>query len=138
MEKNSKMRVYQLDRPGSVDGLVLTERSVPSPAVGEVLVRVRASSLNFRDLMIINGQYPMPVPPGRVPLSDGAGEVVAVGAGVTRFKVGIRGGHPTVRFSRLRRADPPFPFTDPAGGLCLGDRLVDHNLLIRPIDVWEF
>src|ERR1700674_2537234 len=90
MEKNSKMRVYQLDGPGSVDGLVLTERSVPSPAVGEVLVRVRASSLNFRDLMIINGQYPMPVPPGRVPLSDGAGEVVAVGAGVTRFKVGDR------------------------------------------------
>src|SRR6202048_3585840 len=90
MEKNSKMRVYQLDRPGSVDGLVLTERSVPSPAVGEVLVRVRASSLNFRDLMIINGQYPMPVPPGRVPLSDGAGEVVAVGVGVTRFKVGDR------------------------------------------------
>src|ERR1700736_3695632 len=90
MEKNSKMRVYQLDRPGSVDGLVLTERSVPSPAVGEVLVRVRASSLNVRDLMIINGQFPMPVPPGRVPLSDGAGEVVAVGAGVTRFKVGDR------------------------------------------------
>src|SRR6202163_3854539 len=83
-----KMRVYQLDRPGSLDGLVLAERNVPSPAAGEVLVRVRASSLNVRDLMIINGQYPMPVPPGRVPVSDGAGEVVAVGAGVTRFKVG--------------------------------------------------
>src|SRR6202162_3881421 len=90
MEKNSKMRVYQLDRPGSVDGLVLTERGGPSPAVGEVLVHLRASSLNFRDLMIINGEYPMPIPPGRVPLSDGAGEVVAVGAGVTRFKVGDR------------------------------------------------
>src|SRR6202045_5332875 len=90
MEKNSKMRVYQLDRPGSVDGLVLTERSVPSPAVGEVLVRVLASSLNVRDLMIINGEFPMPAPPGRVPLSDGAGEVVAVGAGGTRFKVGDR------------------------------------------------
>jgi len=85
-----KMRVYQLDRPGSLDGLVLAERNVPSPAVGEVLVRVRASSLNVRDLMIINGEFPMPVPPGRVPLSDGAGEVVAVGAGVTRFKVGDR------------------------------------------------
>src|SRR6202140_3568204 len=90
MEKNSKMRVYQLDRPGSLDGLVVAERSVPSPAVGEVLVRVRASSLNVRDLMIINGEFPMPVPPGRVPLSDGAGEVVAVGADVTRFKVGDR------------------------------------------------
>ena len=85
-----KMRVYQLDRPGSLDGLVVAERDIPSPAVGEVLVRVRASSLNVRDLMIINGEFPMPVPPGRVPLSDGAGEVVAVGAGVTRFKVGDR------------------------------------------------
>src|ERR1700736_5107541 len=85
-----RMRVHQLDRPGSLDGLVLVERDVPSPAAGEVLIRVRASSLNFRDLMIINGQYPMPVPPGRVPLSDGAGEVVAVGVGVTRFKVGDR------------------------------------------------
>src|ERR1700680_3335912 len=87
---NSKMCAYQLDRPGSLDGLVLAERDIPSPAAGEVLVRVRASSLNVRDLMIINGEFPMPVPPGRVPLSDGAGEVVAVGAGVTRFKVGDR------------------------------------------------
>src|SRR6202166_3285691 len=86
----SKMRVYQLDRPGSLDGLVLAERDIPSPAAGEVLVRVRASSINVRDLMIINGQYPMPVSSGRVPFSDGAGEVVAVGAGVTRFKVGDR------------------------------------------------
>src|ERR1700719_4475998 len=85
-----EMRVYQLDRPGSLDGLVLAERDIPSPAVGEVLVRVRASSLNVRDLMIINGEYPMPVPPGRVPLSDGAGEGVVVGAGGTRFKVGDR------------------------------------------------
>src|SRR3984893_6061633 len=86
----SKMRAYQLDRIGSLDGLVLTERDIPSPGVGEVLVRVRASSLNFRDVMILNCQYPMPVPPGRVPLSDGAGDVVAVGAGVTRFKTGDR------------------------------------------------
>src|SRR6202163_2837230 len=85
-----KMRVYQLDRPGSLDGLVLAERNVPSPGVGEVLVHVRASSLNVRDLMIINGEYPVPVPPGRVPLSDGAGEVVAIGVGVKRFKVGDR------------------------------------------------
>jgi NADPH:quinone reductase-like Zn-dependent oxidoreductase len=86
--KGSKMRAYQLDRLGSLDGLVLAERDIPSPSVGEVLIRVRASSLNFRDVMILNGVYPMPVPPGRVPLSDGAGEVIAVGTGVTRFKVG--------------------------------------------------
>src|SRR6202795_5232135 len=86
----SKYRAYQLDKLGSLDGLVLAERDMPSPGAGEVLVRVRASSLNFRDMMILNGAYPTPVPPGRVPLSDGAGEVVAVGAGVKRFKVGDR------------------------------------------------
>src|ERR1700719_3000109 len=86
----SKMRAYQLDKLGSLDGLVLAERDMPSPGVGEVLVRVRASSLNFRDMMILNGVYPAPVPPGRVPLSDGAGEVVEVGASVRRFKGGDR------------------------------------------------
>src|SRR6202165_5756547 len=86
----SKMRVYQLDRPGSLDGLVLAERNVPSPAAGEVLIRVRRCLFRSRDLIIINGQYPMPVSSSRVPLSDGAGEVVAVGVGVTRFKVGDR------------------------------------------------
>jgi NADPH:quinone reductase-like Zn-dependent oxidoreductase len=85
-----KMRAYQLDRLGSLDGLVLVERDIPSPGAGEVLVQVRASSLNFRDMMILNGGYPMPIPPGRVPLSDGAGEVIAVGADVTRFKTGDR------------------------------------------------
>ena len=87
---SSKMRTYQLDRLGSLDGLVLTERDIPSPRAGEVLVRVRASSLNFRDIMILNGTYPMSIPPGRVPLSDGAGEVVEIGASVKRFKVGDR------------------------------------------------
>jgi NADPH:quinone reductase-like Zn-dependent oxidoreductase len=87
---SSKMCTYELDRLGSLDGLVLTERDIPSPSFGEVLVRVRASSLNFRDIMILNGMYPMSIPPGRVPLSDGAGEVVAVGASVKRFKVGDR------------------------------------------------
>jgi NADPH:quinone reductase-like Zn-dependent oxidoreductase len=86
----SKMRAYQLDRLGSLDGLVRVERDVPSPGAGEVLVQVRASSLNFRDLIILEGWYPAPVPPGRVPLSDGAGDVVAIGAGVTRFKTGDR------------------------------------------------
>ena len=85
-----KMRAYQLDRLGSLDGLVLVERDIPSPDAGEVLVQVRASSLNFRDKIILDGWYPAPVPPGRVPLSDAAGDVVAVGAGVTRFKTGDR------------------------------------------------
>ena len=84
------MRVYHLKSFGSLDGLVATEEEIPSPGAGEVLVRVRASSLNFRDLLIVNGVYPIPVPPGRVPLSDAAGEIVAVGSSVARFKVGDR------------------------------------------------
>jgi NADPH:quinone reductase-like Zn-dependent oxidoreductase len=86
----SPMRAYHLKSLGSLDGLVAAEQEIPSPGAGEVLVRVRASSLNFRDLLIINGVYPIPVPPGRVPLSDAAGEIAAVGAGVARFKVGDR------------------------------------------------
>ncbi|GAA5165730.1 MULTISPECIES: alcohol dehydrogenase catalytic domain-containing protein [Amycolatopsis] len=69
--------------------VVAEERPVPAPAAGEVLVRVQASSLNARDLPIVEGRYSRPVPPGRVPLSDGAGVVEAVGAGVTRFQPGI-------------------------------------------------
>ena len=87
---SSKIRAYQLDTLGSLDGLVLAERGMPSPGAGEVLVRVRASSLNFRDMMILGGAYPATVPAGRVPLSDGSSEVVEVGAGVKRFKVGDR------------------------------------------------
>src|SRR5258708_1021554 len=86
----SSMRAYQLDKLGGLDSLTLVERDVPSPGLGEVLVRVQASSLNFRDLIILSGRYPIPVPLGRVPVSDGAGEVVAVGPGVTRFEVGDR------------------------------------------------
>ena len=87
---DSPMRAYRLKSFGSLDGLEVAEQPIPSPGAGEVLVRVRASSFNFRDLLIINGVYPIPVLPGRVPLSDAAGEIVAVGAGVARFKVGDR------------------------------------------------
>ena len=88
--QSPKMRAYQIERFGGPEGLVLAERDIPSPGVGEVLVRVRASSLNFRDLMILSGGYPAPVSLGRVPISDGAGEVVAVGVGVTRFNADDR------------------------------------------------
>lgn len=70
----------------------LTFEKVPIPTPGdrEVLVRVRAASLNRRDLYILKGQYPMGLRSTLVPLSDGAGEIVSRGAGVTRFKTGDR------------------------------------------------
>ena len=84
------MKAYEVREPTGLDGLVLnTARSEPQPAHGQILVRMRAAALNYRDQGVIKGAYgytKFPV----IPLSDGAGEVVAVGAGVTQFKVGDR------------------------------------------------
>jgi NADPH:quinone reductase-like Zn-dependent oxidoreductase len=83
------MRAYQLPKGGAgIGALVKIERPNPKPAYRQVLVKVTACSLNFRDLGIVRGTYRMPVRDNVVPLSDGAGEVVEVGAGVTRVKVG--------------------------------------------------
>src|SRR5690606_22786899 len=70
----------------SLDGLRLAERPKPSAGPGQVLVRIRAVSLNYRDLAVVQGKYfGGAVPRNLIPLSDGAGEVEAVGDGVTAF-----------------------------------------------------
>ena len=75
----------------SLDGLKRGTRPDPVANPKQILVRLQAASLNFRDLMIARGHYfGGPVAANTIPLSDGAGEVTAVGAGVTRFKVGDR------------------------------------------------
>ena len=83
------MRAYQLQGTG-IDALVKVELPAPKPGPRQVLVKVAACSLNFRDLAIALGTYRMPVKPSLIPLSDGAGEVVEVGDGVTRVKAGDR------------------------------------------------
>jgi NADPH:quinone reductase-like Zn-dependent oxidoreductase len=70
--------------------LSLVERPVPQPGPGEILLRVKAATLNYRDLAILKGSYWPDHARPYVPASDASGEVVAVGAGVTRFKVGDR------------------------------------------------
>ncbi len=82
------MQAYHLDAFGDSAGAMLRETADPSAGPGEVLIRVRARSLNFRDLLIARGLYPIPGKAGVIPLSDGAGEIEAIGAGVTRFAVG--------------------------------------------------
>jgi NADPH:quinone reductase-like Zn-dependent oxidoreductase len=86
------IRQYQLEKGAS--GFQLALKTVPRPVAGagQVLVRVRAVSLNQRDLLVLRGQYGPQGGnmQGHVPMSDGAGEVIAVGAGATRFRVGDR------------------------------------------------
>jgi NADPH:quinone reductase-like Zn-dependent oxidoreductase len=85
------MRVYRLPHHTGFDDLTLTEADTPKPGRGQVLVRMHAASLNFRDLAVATGKYMMSaLPPDLVPLSDGAGEVVEVGPEVTRVKPGDR------------------------------------------------
>jgi NADPH:quinone reductase-like Zn-dependent oxidoreductase len=83
------MKAYLLNRFG-IDGLSLDEVPFPEPGRGQVLVKMRAWSLNYRDLLVVLGKY---APKLKFPfqiLSDGVGEVAAVGADVTRVKVGDR------------------------------------------------
>ena len=84
------MKVIEIRGAFGLDNLTVTERPDPRPGPGEVLVRVRAVSLNYRDLLTVRGQYNPKQKLPLIPCSDGAGEVVEVGAGVTRMKVGER------------------------------------------------
>src|SRR3984885_8223785 len=87
--RRTTMRAYQLPKGGAgIDAWGRGPLPQPKPLYRQVLVKVAACSLNFRDLGIVRGTYRMPVRDNIVPLSDGSGEVVAIGAGVTRVKVG--------------------------------------------------
>ncbi|HWA61549.1 MAG TPA: NAD(P)-dependent alcohol dehydrogenase [Caulobacteraceae bacterium] len=80
------MKVAAVKAPAGLGNIVIEERAKPAPKAGEILVRVRASSLNFHDFAVVGGL--IPAADGRIPMSDGAGEVEAVGEGVTAFKPG--------------------------------------------------
>jgi NADPH:quinone reductase-like Zn-dependent oxidoreductase len=83
------MKAYEIQQFG-VDELALVEREKPVPKANEVLVKVHAVSLNYRDVRMVQGTYNPRLAMPRVPFSDGAGEVVEVGEAVTRFKGGDR------------------------------------------------
>ncbi|MGO9318168.1 MAG: zinc-dependent alcohol dehydrogenase family protein [Terracidiphilus sp.] len=83
------MHVGQFSSFG-IDSVEFAERPTPQPGPGEVLIRVHAISLNYRDLLMVKGLYNPKLKLPRIPCSDGAGEVSAVGEGVTRWKTGNR------------------------------------------------
>jgi NADPH:quinone reductase-like Zn-dependent oxidoreductase len=83
------MHVGQIASFG-IDSLELVDRPTPQPGPGEVLVKIHAVSLNYRDLMMVKGSYNPKLKLPRIPCSDGAGEVAAVGEGVSAWKPGDR------------------------------------------------
>lgn len=83
------MKAFEI-REFGLDKLSLVERPVPEPKPGEILVKFHAASLNYRDLMVVSGTYNPRMKLPAVPFSDGAGEVAAVGEGVTKWNVGDR------------------------------------------------
>src|SRR5690606_13395409 len=106
------MKAYVVVK-GSTDfsGFERVERDVPKPGPRDVLVRMRAASLNFRDIAIVGGKYiGEPLARDTIPLSDGAGEVEAVGPEVKRFKPGDR------VVAAFSQGDPPVPLGAPLDG----------------------
>jgi NADPH:quinone reductase-like Zn-dependent oxidoreductase len=89
-QETGNMKVYELKDSFGLEHLAMTERPRPSPGHGEVLIKVRAVSVNYRDLLVVKGLYNPRLPLPRIPFSDGAGEVISVGTGVSRVKPGDR------------------------------------------------
>ncbi|MEN0005100.1 MAG: NAD(P)-dependent alcohol dehydrogenase [Bacteroidota bacterium] len=82
------MRYISIPTGGGLDHIKVQEQASATPKAGEVLVRWHATSLNFHDYLVAIGA--IPVPEGRIPMSDGAGEVIGIGEGVSEWKVGDR------------------------------------------------
>jgi NADPH:quinone reductase-like Zn-dependent oxidoreductase len=84
------MKSFHAYSGAGIAGLTIREHDEPKPGPREALIRMKANSLNFRELMVLRGNYPLPVKPDVVMGADGTGEIVAVGPGVSRVKVGDR------------------------------------------------
>jgi len=83
------VKAYEIEQFG-IDNLRIVEREMPRPAAGEVLVKMHAASLNYRDVMVVSGTYNPRMRLPATPFSDCAGEVVEIGEGVTKRSVGDR------------------------------------------------
>jgi len=84
------MKTIELRDSFGIDSLVLADRPKPTPGPGDILLKVNAASLNYRDLLVVDGTFFPNLQFPFVPASDAAGQVEQVGPGVTKFKPGDR------------------------------------------------
>ncbi|OAI58702.1 alcohol dehydrogenase [Ralstonia solanacearum] len=131
------MKAYRLDNFTSLDDLRMREEDDPQPQQGEVLVRVHAVSLNFRDIAMVRNQYPAPHLEGLIPTSDGAGEVVAVGPGVDELAVGDRvmgTFHPRWYAGRMPTNLLRYNYGSAIDGWLVEQKVVNQESLVRVPD----
>jgi NADPH:quinone reductase-like Zn-dependent oxidoreductase len=122
------MKLYEISEPTGIDSLKLTERPIPKPGPGEVLIRVRAASLNYRDLALIKGGLARMMKLPLIPVSDGAGDVVEIGPGVTGWKKNDR---VAAIFTQGWLSGPPFQgmyMTSLGGGI---DGMLAEYVVLR-------
>lgn len=127
------MKVMVLQDGHGADRLRIVERPIPTPRRQEILIWMKATALNYRDVEIANGTYHTAFDFPLVPLSDGVGEVVAIGEEVTRFRVGDRvcstfwqrwiGGS-------FRMAEPAYQLGGPIGGLLAEYAVLDEQAAV--------
>lgn len=129
----STNRKFRLQQAGSIDQLTMTKESIPEIERNEVLVRVKATSLNYRDLALVEGNYPGRLNENTVQLSDGAGEIIEAGPDVRRFKVGDRVAGNFMRewFSGQRMPEYIEPFGSHSDGWLMDYKAIHPEELVK-------
>ena len=128
------MKAYRLNDFSGLDDLELRDEEPTRPQQGEVLVRVDSVSLNFRDIAMLRGRYPVPHQKGLIPTSDGAGEVIEVGFGVDEFKPGDRVMgifHPRWYGGRMPQNVSQYDYGSATDGWLAERKVISQESLVR-------
>jgi NADPH:quinone reductase-like Zn-dependent oxidoreductase len=131
--------VYRQMTPGDSASLAKVTEPLSRVGPGEVLVRIRATALNARDLSVMRGRYPIAAKPGLSPLSDAAGEIVEIGENVRRFSVGdkvVNSFYPQWFGGPLR--DRPVQFSTTLDGWLSTYKVISAESLSRMPDHMSF
>ncbi len=128
------MKTWRVAAGSGIDGLALGDETPARPGPAQVRVRVHATTLNYRDLLIVRGPYPVSTQAPLVPGSDAAGVVVEAGSAVTRFKVGDRvttSFFPNWEDGRMTRAGITGALGGGDAGTFAGEIVLDERALVR-------